>query len=345
MKKTIAFLYNLRHQYPDPADPRTQLEVDFDDPPAIKMMIKHLKNCGFNVLPIEANERAYFKLFKNRKKITLAFNYSEGIYGHDREAHLPAILELLQIPYTGSPPLTQAIGLNKIKTKDILKTHCIPVLPHQVFKKDFDGNKVSLDKNLRFPLIVKPIAQGSSAGITNSSIVTNLATLKKQVKFVIKTFKEPAFVEPFLEGREFSVPMLGNPPKILPIIESDHAKLPKKYLPIDSLEVKWFFEEEATVNNLICPAKIDKALEQKIKKICLNVWEALDILDLCRVDLRCDKNNNLYVLEVNSPPGLIPPEISRSSYFPLAARMAGINYQNLLKTIINSASKRYGLPN
>ena len=337
MKKTIAFLYNVRHRYPDPDDSRTQLEADFDDPPAIKIMIKHLKNCGYNVLAIEADEKAYFKLFKNRKKITLAFNYSEGIYGHDREAHLPAMLEMLQIPYTGSSPLTQAIGLNKIKTKEILETHGVPVLPHQVFRT----GKEKLEKNLYFPLIIKPIAQGSSAGITDASVVTNQSGLKKQVQFIIKTFREPAFVEPFLAGREFSAGMLGNPPKILPIIESDHRKLPKKYLPMDSLEVKWLFEEETKDSNLVCPAKIDQRLKEKIKKICLEVWHALEIKDWCRIDLRANQNGQLFVLEVNSPAGLIPPEVSLSSYFPLAARTAGLDYQQLLKTIINAAQKRY----
>lgn len=338
MKKlTIAFLYNVRHQYPDPNDPKTLLEVDFDDPETIKSMLKHFKDCGLKVIPIEADKEAYFKLFENKNKIDLAFNYAEGIYGKDREAQLPAMLEMLEIPYTGSCPLTQALVLNKAKTKEILKVHGISVLSHQIFKKNND----KLKNNLKFPLIVKPIAQGSSAGITNSSIVYNKLELRKQIEFVIETFHQEALVEPFLIGREFSVAMLGNPPRILPIIESDHTKLPKKYLPLDSLEVKWFFEEEAEVSNLICPAKINGKLKEKIEKICLKTWKALGILDLCRIDIRCDQDNNPYVLEVNSPPGLIPPEVSKSSYFPFASKSAGIKYDNLLEIIIKNALARY----
>lgn len=341
MKKlTIAFLYNVRHHYPDPNDPRSQLETDFDDPQTIEAMVKYLNNCGYQVLPIEADQNAYLKLFENKKKIDLVFNYSEGIYGQDREAQLPAILEMLQIPYTGSPPLTQALGLNKVKTKEVLQIYQVPVLPHQVFQTGLEKK----DKGLYFPLIVKPIAQGSSAGITNSSVVFNTQELKKQIQLVIKTFHQPAFIEPFLSGREFTVAMLGNPPQILPIIESDHTILPPQYLPLDSLEVKWLFEEKAEVNNLVCPAKITPRLKEKISQICLKVWEALGVLDLCRIDLRCDQNLNPYVLEINSPPGLIPPEVSTTSYFPLAARAAGLNYQELLKTIIHSALKRYHLP-
>lgn len=333
---SVAFLYNVRHKYPNPNDATSQLEADFDDPETIKLMIKHLENCGFDVIPIEANEEAYMKLYKNKKKIDIAFNYSEGIYGNDREAQIPAMLEMLQIPYTGSTPLTQTLSLNKVKTKEILSFYDIPVSQHQIFKT----NKEELE--MKFPVIVKPIAQGSSMGITNSSVVFNEEQLRKQIDFVLKLFKQPVMVEKYLSGREFSVAMLGNPPEILPIIEPNHSLLPKELIPIDSLEVKWVFEEQFN-DYLMCPAKIDKKLEDKIKHICLKVWEALNIRDLCRIDIRCDENNNPYFLEVNSPPGLIPPEVSMTSYFPLAARAAGIDYESLLKKIITSAAERYGL--
>jgi len=335
---TVGFLYNVRHQYPDSNDPRTQLEADFDDPETIEWMIKHLKNCFTKVIPIEANENAYFGLAQNKKEIDIVFNYSEGIYGKDREAQLPAILEMLQIPYTGSSPLTQAIGLNKGKTKEILIANGIPtpyfqVISHQNF---------SLDNKLSFPLIVKPLSQGSSAGITNKSVVQNEKLLAEQVKYILETFSQPALVETFLEGRDFSVPMLGNPPETLPIIESNHSCLPKGYTPIDSLEVKWHLEEQGNLSRmLICPAKLDQNLKNKIEEICLKTWKALEILDLCRIDLRYDKNDNPYILEINSPPGLIPPEVSMSSYLPLSARAAGIDYEDLLKKIIYIALKRY----
>ena len=194
--KTLAFLYNVRHKYPDPNDPRTQLEADFDDPETTDWQIRHLKNCGYKVIPIEADETAYLKLYKNKSKIDLAFNVSEGIYGKDREAHLPAMLEMLQIAYTGSSPLTQALVLNKAKTKEILIANKIPTLPFQVF----DNSSDKLNKNLDFPLIVKPIAEGSSAGITNDSIVENSDDLYKKIDFEIKTFSLILF-EPFEDKR------------------------------------------------------------------------------------------------------------------------------------------------
>lgn len=336
-KITVAFLYNVRHVYPDPNDARTQLEADFDDPQTIEELIKSLKSAGFGVIPIEANENAYFELNKHKTEIDIAFNYSEGIYGKDREAQLPAILEMLQIPYTGSPPLTQAIVLNKAKTKDILKAHNIPTAPFQVFIKA----DAQLDQNLSFPLIVKPLSQGSSAGITNKSVVHDTSELNTQVKWVLETFSSPALVETFLTGRDFSVPMLGNPPKIFPAIESNHASLPKGYQPIDSLEVKWYLEEQGGSDHLICPPILSPELKEKIDKICLQTWEALGILDWCRIDLRCDDKENPYIIEVNSPCGMIPPAVSMTSYFSLSARTIGINFEELLKMLIETALKRY----
>ncbi len=336
--KTIVLLYNQRHLYPDPDDPRSQLEADFDDPETTHWQIKYLKNLGYKVIPIEADEKAYFKLYRLRKKIDLVFNVAEGIYGLDREAQMPAILEMLQIPYLGSRPLTEAIILDKAKTKEILIANKIPTLKFQVIK----NVKEKLIKDLSFPLIVKPIAQGSSAGITNDSVVDNLSKLYKKIEQLIKTFNQPVLIEPFLKGREFSVAMMGNPPRILPIIEPNHKILPKNYLPFDSLEVKWYFEENnGSKNYLQCPAPIDKKLEKKLREICLSTWKSLEIRDWCRIDIKCDEQENPYVLEVNSPPGIIPPEVSMTSYFPLAARAAGINYEELLKQLIEIALKRY----
>ena len=107
--------------------------------------------------------------------------------------------------------------------------------------------------------------------------------------------------------------------------------------------MKWFYEVENESNHLECPASINGRLKQKIEDICVQTWKALGIRDLCRIDLRCDKQETLFILEVNSPPGLTPPEVSKASYFPLAARVAGIDHQELLRKIILVTRKRYGI--
>ncbi|OGK63145.1 hypothetical protein A2334_03210 [Candidatus Roizmanbacteria bacterium RIFOXYB2_FULL_38_10] len=302
------------------------------------MQIKHLKKLGYKVVPIEANDKAYLKLYRYRAQIDLVFNVSEGMHGNDREAQIPAMLEMLQIPYTGSPPLAQALILDKAKTKEVLIANNVSTLPFQRFT---DANQ-ALKKGLIYPLMVKPVSEGSSAGITNKSVVHTLSELRKQIKFIRKVFHEDALVEPYLEGREFSVAMLGNPPQILPILESDHSMLPKKYLPFDSLEVKWFYESETNGQHLKCPAlNISTRLERQIHTICLDAWKALGIKDWCRIDIRCDRKENPFVLEVNSPPGCMPPEHDVASYFPMIARAAGIPYERLLQKIISEALKRY----
>ncbi|PIY69309.1 D-alanine--D-alanine ligase [Candidatus Roizmanbacteria bacterium CG_4_10_14_0_8_um_filter_39_9] len=340
MKKiTIAFLYNVRHRYPDPYDPRTQLEADFDDPITLKWIIKHFKNCGYNIIPIEADERAYGKLLRNRKRIDIAFNFSEGLFGLDREAQIPAILEILQIPYTGSSPLSQALMLNKAKAKEILIANNIATPPYQLFKNADE----KLNGDMVFPLIVKPVSEGSGAGITNDSVVHTQKKLIKQITRIQQTFKrESVLVEPFLTGAEYSISMIGNPPRILPIISPNHALLPKGINPIDSFEVKWIFEEEGGHSEYLrCPAPLSNKVSKKVESLCFATWKALQIRDWCRMDVRCDAKHNPYVLEVNSPPGLLPPEVSTTSYFPLAAKTAGIEYEKLLDLIIQTALKRY----
>ncbi len=338
-RKLVVLLANTRRIYPDPENDKSLLQADNYDPETIEWMIKHLENLGVEVIFIEADEKAYFKLAELKDRIALVYNDSEGVRGADREAQLPAMMEMLGIPYTTSSPLTQALVLNKAKTKEVLMSHNIATPAFTVINGDNLPDKIKPE----FPLIVKPLAEGSSAGITNKSVVYNQQELDRQVKWIKEVFKEPVLVEKFLSGREFSVAMLGNPPEILPIIESDHSVLPKEYAPIDSLEVKWFFEEKSKVNNLTCPAKITKELEETIRKMCQDAWRALGIKDLCRIDIRCDENSNPFILEVNSPPGMIPPEVSTSSYFPLAAKVAGMDYEALLKRILTAAADRYGI--
>lgn len=335
--KYLAFVYNVRRKYPDPQKPSTFLQTDFDDLETITYFIKNLENCGFKVLPIEADNKAKSELKKYKKQIGLVFNYSSVIWNNGGFHQITSVLEKLKIPFTGSKSHTQYIAFDKGKTKSILLKNKISTLPYQIFK----NTKGKLKKQFTFPLIVKPIGEGSSAGITNKSVVFNKRQLKRQIKIITIDMKQRALVEPFLTGREFSVSMLGNPPKILPIIESDHSTLPKNFRPIDSLEVKWYYEEQHNGDHLICPAKIDKKLKGKILRMCKKLWHILDVKDFCRIDIRCDDKGNPYILEFNTPAGMIPSELSTTSGFPLSCRAAGIEYKEMLKKIISSALKRY----
>jgi D-alanine-D-alanine ligase len=336
MSRTIAFLYNTRHTYPDPADSASQKETDFDDPQTIGGICTHLEACGYRLIPIEADEQAYEQLCRRRTEIDIALNYSMGIHGAARYAHIPSMLEMLQIPYTGSDPLTQGLVMNKAKMEKVLAADGVPVPQSQLFH----DAKEDLRPGLEYPLMVKPVAQGSSAGITSKSIVKDAVELRDRVADIVRAFEEPALVQPFLEGREFSVPMLGNPPRIFPFIEPDFRKLPPGFVPIDSIEVKWFFEEQSAEHHLTCPAALPEPERLRIEALLRRAWDCLGIRDWCRIDVRCDREGRPYVLDVNSPPGIIPPEVSMTSYFPLSARAAGISYDRLLTELIETAWAR-----
>lgn len=345
----IPFVYNIRHKYKNLNDPRRQIEADFDDKSTIGAITEHFievfRPRGYKILLVEANEEAYLKLYRHKNRIFIVFNYAEGLYGRNREAHIPAMCEMLQLPYTGSDAQTQADVLNKIKTKDMLLNAGIPTLPYELFNSPNGVLKTSLE----FPLIVKPVYQGSSAGILESSVVHNNEELTEQVDYNYRKFSgQPSYAERLLTGREFTVALLGNGPnvRVFPIIEEI---LPKGSI-IRSFRVKWDIEEDPELKNmpemqgrLICPANIDKSLERKINEMCIVAWHELGMFDWGRADVRCDEENNPYILEFNSPAGILPPEISMYSAFPEASRRAGYDFNSMLLKIVSTAAERNGL--
>jgi D-alanine-D-alanine ligase len=292
-----------------------------------------------NVTPIEANEEAYQKLLAVQPEIV--FNIAEGLHGPSREAQIPALLELLGIPYTGSDPLTLGICLDKSRAKEILSYHKIPTAPFVVIS--------SLDElgtaNISLPAIVKPLYEGSSKGILNSSIVHNLNDLRREVKRVLSDYEEPALVEKFLSGREFTVALLGNDPslRVFPVVELRLDKLPRGVNPIYSYEAKWVWDQtDHPIEMYDCPANIDARLNARIEEICAQAYRVLRVRDWCRMDVRLDEQGEPNILELNPLPGILPNPDDHSC-FPMAARKAGLNYHQLLNTVLEAAAQRYGI--
>lgn len=288
---------------------------------------------------IEANERAFSQLSAQRPDIV--FNIAEGLYGVSREAQIPAVLEFLQIPYTGSDPLTLATCLDKARTKEILSYHGIPT-PHfsQISAiSDLTGAFV------KFPSIIKPLHEGSSKGIHNSSVVRNWDELCNEVKGIIETYRQPALVEEYLEGREFTVALLGNGENVhvLPIVEIKLDSLPQGVNPIYSYEAKWVWDHvQSPLDIFECPAEISTALQHEIEIMCRKAFRALRCRDWCRIDVRLDERGNPHLLEMNPLPGILPkPE--ENSCFPKAARAAGMTYNQLIQTVLHTAVRRYGV--
>jgi D-alanine-D-alanine ligase len=296
-------------------------------------------SCYNPVTMIEANEEAYYKF--REIKPDIVFNIAEGAFGVSREAQIPAMLDMLQIPYTGSDALTLAICLDKARTKEILSYYKIPTAKFFVADKVEDAD----NHNLTFPAIVKPISEGSGKGIFASSLVNNQSDLKREIERITKEYNQSALVEEFLTGREFTVAVLGNnsDTKILPAIEMRYDKYPEGVLPLYSYEAKWILDtKENNFDVFDCPAKIDKSLEEKINKVCLDTYKVLRCRDWSRIDLRLDKNGVPNIIEINPLPGIIPDPNENSS-FPKAARAAGIDYNDMINLVLASAIKRYNL--
>jgi D-alanine-D-alanine ligase len=292
-----------------------------------------------DVTLIDADEHAFEKL--KEIKPSIVFNIAEGINGQSRESQIPAMLDMLQIPYTGSDALTLGICLNKARTKEILSYHKIPTPGFKVINK----YTPIYNHSFEFPLIVKPVSEGSSKGIFSSSLVKNYDELNRELKRCINEYDQPAMIEEFLPGREFTVAIIGNDEetKVLPIIEIKYDKYPEEVEHLYSFEAKWILDtKESDFDVFDCPASIDNDLEKRISDTALNTYKVLDCKDWSRVDVRLDKDEVPNIIEINPLPGIMPDPNENSS-LPKAARAAGIDYKSLIQTVLYSACKRNNL--
>ncbi|MEM2129584.1 MAG: ATP-grasp domain-containing protein [Candidatus Bathyarchaeia archaeon] len=338
MTLRVGLTYNIKKSVDPNLEQPEDFYIEFDDEATVDAIAEALRKGKCEVFKIEANEEAYNK-FQNLKP-DIVFNIAEGLRGESRESQIPAMLEMLGIPYTGSGPLTLAIALDKALTHQFLKANGVPSPNFQVFSSP----NQKIKRNLEFPLIVKPLSEGSSKGIRSRSLVKDEKSLRDQITWVIKTYKQPAIVEEFLPGREFTVGLIGNDnPVVLPIVEILLEKLPSEASPIYSYEAKWVWDvPEKPLDIFRCPADISAELETEINQIAVKTFHVLNCRDLCRMDIRLDKEGKPRILEVNPLPGLIPDPDAHSC-LPEAASAAGISYDQLICTILWQALKRYNL--
>ncbi|MEK6599273.1 MAG: D-alanine--D-alanine ligase [Deltaproteobacteria bacterium] len=338
----VGLTYNIKKVGSKESEYVSSLPPDFfaewDDEDTIESVRKAL-SIKHDVIMIEADEGAYKKLKSGRPQII--FNIAEGLWGQSRESQIPAMLDMLRIPYTGSGPLILGICLDKARAKEILSYHDIPTAGFFVAHSPLATHHSPLS----YPLIVKPLYEGSSKGIRNNSIVNDETELRERIKWIITEYNQPALVEEFLDGREFTVAMLGNDSglKILPIVEINYSSLPAGMNPIYSYEAKWIWDTpDSPLEIFKCPADIDNRLKDSIEKICRDAFNVLDIKDWCRIDIRLDMKGQPHILELNPLPGILPDPKSNSC-FPKAARAAGMGYDGLINAVLEAACKRHGL--
>jgi D-alanine-D-alanine ligase len=289
---------------------------------------------------VDADLDAFETLRRLRGRVDLVFNVAEGLHGASREGQIPALLDLLQIPYTGSDPLTLGLCLDKRRTKEILSYNNVPT-PRFWTVATLD----EIPRRLSYPLMIKPTLEGSSKGITDRSLVHNGVELRRQVAWTLENYRQPALIEEFLPGREFTVAMLGNGDTLraLPIVEINFTTLPDGVNPIYSYEAKWLWDrEDDPLQIFTCPADLDAPLQREIEAVCRRAFHALGCRDWCRIDVRLDTNGHPQIIELNPLPGILPlPE--QNSCFPKAARAAGMTYDELILAVVEVASARLGL--
>src|SRR3989338_5550217 len=275
--------------------------AEHDSEETVSLIENALKSRGHKVIRIGSAKELLKKL--RALNCDIVFNIAEGVNGRNRESEVPAILETLRIPYVGSDALTLSLSLDKAISKKIFAYHDIPTPPYFecVNKKD-----IIVPKGFSFPFIVKPRYEGSAKGIEPDSRVDNLMDLKKKTKYIIRTYKQPALVEEFISGWEFTVGIIGNDkPEVLPVVQrhvesrtnlSSHI-FEKAGLDKDKLRNKEFLE-------------IEPELESQIKGYALTAFCGLDCRDFARLDFRVSeqdlsrKRQKMYLLEINPLPSL-----------------------------------------
>lgn len=297
-------------------------------------VMRALTESGHRPLEYHANLNL-FKRFKSEKhKIDLVFNLvDDGFFSDSRfEAHVPAMLDLLKIKYTGSGVFCLSLCVNKAITKKVLLHHKIPTPKFQVFSRADE----KLNKDLLFPLFVKPMREDSSVGIRNDSVVRNKTDLRNKIRAILRDYKQPALVESYIEGREFYVGVLGTRKRfVLPISEVSFNGMPSELPKIVNYDAKWVEESTEYKKTNSSFSKISDKLYDQLVKYAVMAGDNLQCEDYYRVDFRVDKYNRPYVLEVNPN-----PDISEDAGLAKMARQAGMSYAQMIDYIVRSARNK-----
>ncbi len=260
----------------------------------------------------------------------IIFNFVESVEGIATfEYCMAGIYPLLDLQYTGNIPSCLGNCLNKELTKNILRALGIKTPASQIVR--INDNITEKNFELEYPVILKLLSEDASIGISEFSVVKDFKSLKKQLNFLQKTYKQDVIIEEYIDGRELNVAVLNNTP--LPISEIKFSGLPDGLPKIVTYDGKWM-ENTVYYNNTIpqCPAKLNKKLKQKVEETALSAYAAMNCRDYARVDIRVSKDGVPYVIEVNPN-----PDISIDSGFARAAAAAGMSYADLLKSIAEFA--------
>ena len=344
----VAVLANIKDELkPKPEGVPPDAFADFDHIETIDSIRGAIETDGHKTVFLQADEDLPYAL--RDEKPDICFNIAEGLGGDAREAQVPALLEMLRIPYTGSRVLANGISLDKTLTKRIWRDRRLPVASFQ----EFSVGDEPLRAELEFPLFVKPAREGTGMGVDMNAIVNNEKELRERAEYIINTYQQPALVETFLPGREFTVGILGRADAKLysrhpewyekdgfhrfPILELDMARSVTPMVYSQEAKSKEVGEEGAP--GYFCPAAIEPELEKKLKYFALRAHVILNALDVSRTDIRLDDKGNPRVIEINTLPGLT----ANYSDLCLQSKAERIRYEDLILEILYLGASRWGM--
>ena len=334
----VAFVYNAAtdEQLRDNAELILNLT---DSRETIRAVTEALEAGGHTVTGLNADQQLPRLLVS--QTFDIAFNIATGVFGDTRQAHVPAMLEYLRIPHTGSGVLAETICHHKPLMKLVVLAHGLHTPRFQVFQTAYDP----LQLELGFPLIVKLPAEGGSLGLSYDSVVDNESALRERLTYVIDNYHEGALVEAYIDGREFTVTVMGNtPPYALPVAEL--LFFGAKAIRLDEPDLSTFdqFNQVTGANAVfvpmesrsVAPADVPADVAQRLQQTAMAAYQAVGCQDWARIDLRMDSQGTIYILDINLEPGIAPDYVLFKS-----ARAAGWTYTALINRILNHAVARY----
>lgn len=324
----IGLTYDLRDDYRDAGLSEEEL-AEFDQPATIDALAGALAENGHRVDRI-GGFRALLGRLQRGDRWDLVFNIAEGRHGFGREAQVPALLDAFEIPYTFSDTLVSAITLHKSMTKHLLRDMGLPTAPFALIERI----EQVLEVQLEFPLLAKPVAEGTSKGIGEDAVVHDHAQLHKLCERLLHQFRQPVLVEAFLPGRELTIGILGTGKQATCI-----GALEIKLLEGADAEVATFRNKEKC-EELMAYSLATDADAKRAEAIALRAWQAIGARDAGRVDIRADARGNYQILEMNPLSGMHPTH----SDLPILWGLAGRHYNDLIAAIVDSARTRLAAP-
>jgi D-alanine-D-alanine ligase len=328
----VGLVYDLLGTAPSEPGAPPDADAEYEPEETIALVQAALERLGYACVRLGGPRELLARLGTgDLPPLDAALNLAEGYGTRNREAWAPVLLELAGVPALGSDALTLSLSLDKAWTKDVAAAAGVPVAPHVSVGSAAELESITLPG--RYPLFVKPRWEGTAKGITPGSRVEEGTALRREVARVVETYRQPALVEPFLPGAEYTVTVVGNaPPRALPVLQ--RALEAETGIGLHALERH--ARGRALAHHL--PGRLDPRLEEALSALAVAAFRALACRDFARVDFRLDAAGEPRFLEINPL-----PTFAREGSFGILAELAGREVEDLLAEVFAAGLERLGL--